>query len=153
MSFLLTLDDEKLHELIPLIEKYETAIDNAEPLFQLTGKKIEALCKDLPHHLSTYDQYFQELKSLEEWLLSRREKVIARLWKKYTEGYSRALSTKDIQAYIAGEKDHVAFTEFILEIGNLKGKMLSIVKALEQMGWMLSHCVKLRVAEMQDAIL
>jgi hypothetical protein len=153
MSFLLTLDDEKLDQLIPFIEKYEAAITNAEPVFQLTGKKIEALCKDLPHHMSSYDQYYQELKSLEEWLISRREKVNARLWKKYTEGYSRALSAKDIQAYIAGEKDYVAFTEVILEIGNLKGKMQSIVKALEQMGWMLSHITKLRIAEMQDAIL
>ena len=153
MSFLLMLDEERLDQLIPFIEKYENAINDAEPIFSMTGKKIEALCKDLPHHMSKYDQYYQELKSLEEWLISRREKVTARLWKKYTEGYSRALSTKDIQAYIAGEKEHVTFTEFILEIGSLKGKMQSIVKALEQMGWMLSHCVKLRVAEMQDAIL
>lgn len=153
MSFLLTLDDEQLDQLIPFIEKYENAIEQAEPIFQLTGKKIEGLCKDLPHHMSKYDQYYQELKSLEEWLISRREKVVARLWKKYTEGYNRALTAKDIQAYIAGEKEHIVFTEFILEIGNLKGKMQSIVKALDSMGWMLSHITKLRIAEMQDAVL
>lgn len=153
MSFLLTLNEENLAALIPLIERYETAILEAEPLFNMDGKRLESLCKDLPHHLSRYDQMYQELKSLEEWLIAKRDKVVAKLWKKYTEGYSRALASKDIQAYIAGEKDHVAFTEFILEIGNLKGKMFSIVKALEQSGWMLSHCVKLRVAEMQDAIL
>lgn len=153
MSFLLTLNDERLDQLIPFIEKYESAIESAETIFQLDGKKIESLCKDLPHYISKYDQQYQELKSLEEWLISRREKIIAKLWKKYTEGYNRALSTKDIQAYIAGEKEHIAFTEVILEIGNLKGKMQSIVKALEQMGWMLSHITKLRIAEMQDAIL
>jgi len=153
MSFLLSIDENDLSQLIPFIDRYEQLIIDIEPYFDLNGKRLEAQCKDLPHFMSRYDQSYQELKSLEEWLISKRDKVAARLWKKYTEGYSRALTSKDIQMYIAGEKDFAAFTEFILEIGNLKGKFQSIVKALEQMGWMLSHCVKLRIAEMQDTIL
>jgi hypothetical protein len=153
MSFLLSIDENNLGQLIPFIDRYEQLILDIEPYFDLNGKRLEAQCKDLPHYMSKYDQSYQELKSLEEWLVSKRDKVAARLWKKYTEGYSRALTSKDIQMYIAGEKDFVEFTEFILEIGNLKGKFQSIVKSLEQMGWMLSHITKLRVAEMQDAIL
>lgn len=153
MSFLLSLDEDNLGQLIPFIERYEKLIDEIEPYFNMNGKRLEELCKDLPHYVSRYDQSYQELKSLEEWLISRRDKVAARLWKKYTEGYSRALTSKDIQMYIAGEKDFVVFTEFILEIGSLKGKFQSIVKALGEMSWMLSHMTKLRVAEMQDAIL
>lgn len=153
MSFLLLLDENNLAQLIPYLDKYEKMIEEIAPFFDMNGKKLEAMCKELPHYVSNYDQSYQELKSLEEWVTSKREKVVAKLWKKYTEGYSRALTARDIQAYIAGEPDYVAFTEFILEIGNLKGKFQSITKALDQMNWMLSHITKLRVAEMQDAIL
>ena len=153
MSFLLTLSDDKLFEVIPLLEKYEKKIEESEALFNLNGQKLEYVCKTLPHNLSSYDQSYQELKSLEEWLESKRDKVQARLWKKYTEGYARALSAKDIQAYIAGEPEYITFTEIILEVSHLKGKIFSIVEGFKTMNWMASNMVKLRVAEMQDAII
>lgn len=153
MSFLLLLDENNLGQLIPYIEKYEKYLEDIDPYFDMNGKKLEQMCKELPHYLSRYDQFYQELKSLEEWVSSKRDKVAARLWKKYTEGYSRVLTARDIQSYIAGEPDYIAFTEFILEIGNLKGKFQSVIKGLESMNWMLSHMTKLRVAEMQDTIL
>ena len=153
MSFLLSLSDDKLTEIIPLLEKYENKIADAEQLFSLEGKKLEHICRNLPQNLSNYDQYYQELKSLEDWLFSKRDKIQARLWKKYTEGYSRALGTKDIQAYIYGEPDYVHYTEIILEVSHLKGKIFSIVEAFKTMNWMLSNITKLRVAEMQDSVI
>jgi hypothetical protein len=153
MSFLLTLSDDRLAEIIPLLEKYEKKIEEAEPLFNLNGQKLEFVCKTLPHHLSSYDQSYQELKSLEEWLNSKRDKVQARLWKKYTEGYARALSAKDIQAYIAGEPEFVTFTEIILEVSHLKGKFQSIGEGFTTMNWMVGHITKLRIAELQDVTL
>ena len=153
MSFLLTLSEDKLEEIIPLLPKYEEKIAAAEPIFKLEGRKLEEIARTLPHYMSSYDRSYHEMKSLEEWVNNIKEKKVGRLWKKYNEAYSRQLTTRDIQAYIAAEKDIVEMNQIIIEITLLKNHLSSIVEALKQMGWMIGHVTKLRVSEMQDAIL
>lgn len=153
MSFILTLDEEKLADIIPLLPKYEAAIQSAENIFKLEGKRLEEIARTLPHHQSSYDQRYQEMKAVEEWLNTIKDKKTAKLWKKYLEGYSRQLSTRDIQAYISGEKEIVELNQILVEVALLKNNLAAIVEALKQMGWMIGHVTKLRVAEMQDAIL
>src|SRR5271167_1163942 len=101
MTFLLTLDEDRLEEIIPLLPKYEKMIVAAEPIFKIEGMRLEGVMRTLPHYQSSYDQAFQEMKGLEDWILNIKEKRVGKLWKKYNEGYSKALSTKDITAYIA----------------------------------------------------
>ena len=153
MSFLLTLSEDKLEEIIPLLPKYEEKIAAAEKIFQLEGRRLEEIARTLPFHQSSYDASYHEMKSLEEWVNNIKEKKVGRLWKKYNEAYSRQLTTRDIQAYIAAEKEIVEMNQIIIEITLLKNHLNSIVEALKQMGWMVGHVTKLRVAEMQDAIL
>lgn len=153
MSYLLTLDEKQMDSILSQIERYENQIKSAEPIFQLEGRRIEEIARTLPHYQSSYDQALNELKGLEEWLTNIKDKITAKLWKKYTEGYSRQLSTKDIQMYIGGEKEIVEINQILVEVTLLKNNMASIVEALKQMGWMLGHITKLRIAEMQDAIL
>lgn len=157
MSIILTLDtssDEVLFsQLLNIITRYESYLDQAAPLFELEGKKLEEIARVLPKNLSIYDRHYQEMKTLEEWLHSRRDKIQAKLWKKYLEGYARALGSKDIQMYIQGDKEYVEFTEIIIEVANIKNKLHAVVESFSQMGWMIGHITKLRVAELQDAIL
>lgn len=154
MTFLLTLSEEQFDEqIVSLIPKYEQKVQAAEPIFKIEGRRLEEVARTLPHYLSNYDQAYQEMKSLEEWANTIKEKKTARFWKKYNEGYSRTLTTRDIQAYIGGEKEIVDISQLIVEITSIKNQLGSIVEALKQMGWMVSHITKLRVAEMQDAIL
>lgn len=153
MSFLLTLEEDKLHEIIPLLPKYEEKVKAAEPIFKLEGRKLEEIIRTVPHYQASYDQSYQELKALEEWVNNIKEKKVGKLWKKYLEGYQRALSTRDIQSYINSEKDIVELNQIIIEVTLLKNHMSSIVEAIKNLGWMTSHITKLRVAEMQDVIL
>lgn len=153
MSFLLTLDEEQLGEIVNLLPKYEEKIASAEPIFKLEGRRLEEIMRTLPHYQSSYDASYQELKALEEWLNIIREKKIGKLWKKYNEGYARALAARDIQAYINSEKEIVELNQIIVEIVLLKNHLLSIVEALKQMGWMVGNITKLRISEMEDAIL
>lgn len=153
MSFLLTLDEDKMDEIIPLLPRYEQKLKSAEPIFKLEGRRLEEIMRTLPHYQASYDESYQELKSLEEWVNNIKEKKIGKLWKKYNEGYSRALSARDIQAYISSEKEIVELNQIIIEISLLKNSMFSIVDALKQMGWQIGSITKLRIAEMQDAIL
>ena len=41
MSFILTLDDERLEEIVPLLPRYEERIAAAEPIFLIEGKRLE----------------------------------------------------------------------------------------------------------------
>lgn len=153
MSFLLTLDEEKLEEIIPLLSKYEQKIASAEPIFKLEGRRLEEILRTVPHYQASYDQSYAELKALEDWIGNIKEKRVGRLWKKYNEGYSRALSTRDIQAYIASEREIVELNQIIIEVTMLKSNMQSIVEAIRQLGWMVGHVTKLRISELQDAVL
>ena len=153
MSFLLTLEEEKLEEILNVLPKYEQQIASAENVLKLDGRRLEEIMRTLPHYQASYDESYNNLKALEEWIKNIKEKKEGKLWKKYNEGYSRTLSSRDIQAYIASEKEIVELNQIIIEVCLLKNNMFSVVEALKQVGWMLSHITKLRIAEMQDAIL
>ena len=153
MSFLLTLEEDRLDLIIPLLPKYEEKIAAAESIFKLEGRRLEEIARTFPHYRVNYDQSYQELKALEEWVNNIKEKKVGKLWKKYLEGYQRTLTSRDIQAYIASEKEVVEINQIIMEVSLLKNHCLSIVEAIKNMGWMLGHVTKLRVAEMQDSIL
>jgi hypothetical protein len=153
MSYLLNLAEDRLEEIIPLLDRYEKKIEAAAPIFKLEGRRLEEIARTLPHYQASYHQAFQEVKGLEEWLISLKEKRVGKLWRKYTEGYSRQLTHKDVQAYIGAEKEVVELNQILIEVVLLKNNLDSIVEAIKQMGWMVGHMTKLRIAEMQDAIL
>jgi hypothetical protein len=152
MSFLLTLEDGKLEQLVELLPRYEEKIAAAEPIFKLEGRRLEEIMRTLPHYQANYDQALQEVKAIEEWVETLKERLTARLWRRYLEGYSRSLATRDIQAYIAGEKEMVELNQLGIEVALVRRKLEAIVEALKQLGWMLGHVTKLRVAELHDAI-
>jgi hypothetical protein len=155
MSFLLSLDNTSsdYSKIIEIIPRYEKFVQEAEPMFDIEGKRLEEVMRSLPQNQARYDQALQDMKGLEEWLNTVRDRLTAKFWKKYTEHYSRALSTKDIQSYIAGEKEILELNQVTIEVALIKNNLAAIVEALKQMGWMLGHVTKLRVAELQDAIL
>jgi hypothetical protein len=153
MSFLLLLEEDKLGEVLDRLPAYEKKLQDAEPIFKLEGRRLEEIARTLPYYQVSYDQTYQELKALEEWLNNIKDKRTAKFWKKYLEGYQRTLTSRDIQAYIAGEKEIVEMNQIIIEVTLMKSNALSVVEAVKNLGWMLGHITKLRVAEMQDAVL
>jgi uncharacterized coiled-coil protein SlyX len=153
MSFLLLLEEDKLGAVLDRLPAYEKKLQDAEPIFKLEGRRLEEIARTLPHYQASYDQTLQELRALEEWLNNLKEKRVAKYWKKYLEGYQRTLTSRDIQAYIAGEKEIVELNQIIIEVALMKSNALSIVEAIKNLGWMVGHITKLRVAEMQDAVL
>lgn len=153
MSFLLSLEMDKLEEILDVLPKYEQKVKDAEPIFKLDGKRLEDVMRTLPQYQTDYDQSYQDMKALEEWLATVKEKLTARYWKKYLEGYPKQLATRDIQAYIAGEKEIVEINQIMIEVTLIKNHLASIVESLKQMGWMMGHVTKLRVSELQDVIL
>lgn len=157
MSILFKLDTEDdnafFSGVTDILIEYQTLVNNAEPLFQIEGKKLDSVCQVLPKNLYLYNRYFLDMKTLEEYLIIKRNQIQAKLWKKYVEGYPKALATKDIQNYILGDADYVALSRVIIEVQDLKEKFKAITEAFEQMNWQLSNITKLRIAEIQETIL
>lgn len=153
MSITLQLDESKLDEIIPVLDKYQDQIEAAAPIFNIEGRRLEEVARTLAHYQASYDQSLHDIKAVEEWINVIKEKKVGKLWKKYTEGYSRQLTAKDIQAYIGADQEIVDINQIQIEVVRIKGHLAAIVESIKQLGWMVGHMTKLRVAELQDAVL
>ncbi|WP_407305406.1 hypothetical protein [Acinetobacter sp.] len=150
MSFLFTLEEDKLADQLPKIfENYENHVKNAEPLFDLEGMRLELIARNLPNHQMFYAHRANEMKQVMKWLENYKSKLEARYTKNYAQG-QRALSARDITTFIGGEKEIVELNQLIIEATLIYSQLDEIVEAFKQMGWMLGHVTKLRVAELQD---
>lgn len=137
--------------LVEKLEEYDAELEKAAPAFEMEGKKLEELCRLQPKGQAFYDRKLAELKTIED-LIENKLKVIESVhWKKYNEQYSRVLSTRDIVAYIAGEKDYNTMKEILLEVVNIKRQYEAVVEGFKQMGWTLKNIVALRVAALEMA--
>jgi len=153
MSFLFELEEDKLVDQLPLIfDRYEREIVNAEPLFKIDGERLEVLARNLPMHQAHFAQRTQDMKQLMKWLENYKAKQEAIILKNYNRG-QRALTATDQRILLGGEKEIVETNQLIIEASLLYGKLDEIVEAFKQMGWMLGHITKLRVAELGDIII
>ena len=135
------------------VADYSKFVEDAAVFFDMDGVRLEQLCKKHAQNVYETSRRISEMKALEEYYLTQLSKIESAHWKKYNEKYSRALSTKDIQAYIAGEPDYVTMKELSLEISFVKNQLEQVLDALNGMSFMLNNITKLRVAELEDVIL
>jgi hypothetical protein len=152
-SSLMSRVSSNIAMIVDVLEEYEEGLNGIEAVFDLENRRLEQLCKEHSQNLVKYDTKLQELKSLQDFIKIKIDEIESRVWKKYNEGYSLKLSTRDIQAYIAGDSEFVAMREVELEIANTRRKYEAVVEGLKNLGWQLSHITKLRVAQIEDAII
>jgi hypothetical protein len=156
MSFLLLLDADKpecLDAILPILPKYEKLVEDADEFFNLSGKKLERVATELPKLQSRYSKALKEMKGLCAWLETVKDKRNAKAWKKFIEGYQVKLGPNDIKNYVNGEPSMIEINQIIIEVELVRQHLESIVQGFEQMGWMVGHVTKLRVAELQEYIL
>lgn len=153
MSFLFTLEDDSLAVQLPTIFlQYEGYIEAAEPLFELKGKRLEELARDLPKNQAQYMQWADEMKQVMKWLENSKLKLEAKYTKNYLQG-QRALSQRDASTLIAGEREIIELNQLIIEATLIYSKLSDIVEGFKQMGWSLGNIVRLRVASLEDIII
>jgi len=153
MSFLFTLEEDKLAEqLPPIFENYEKHIKKAEPLFDLEGMRLEVIARILPQHQTFYAHRAQEMKQVMKWLENYKAKLEARFTRNYSQG-QRALGVREAATFINGEKEIVELNQLIIEANLLQQQLDDIVEGFKQMGWMVGNITKLRVAELQEVTL
>ena len=142
-----------LNKVPEKIALYEELCQNAEPIFELEGKKLEDACKEQSKNLLFFSMMLQECKTIEEAIRIKVEEIEGELFKKYNENNQRALGLRDIQYYIKGDPKYVAAYEILLEVVHQKRQLESVVEAIVSMGWSLGHIVKLRVAQLEATVL
>lgn len=145
-------NQELMNELPAYFERWQTEIDAAEPIFNLEGERLEKLARDVPHHQVFFAGRAQEARALVKWLEIQKAQKESRHVKNYNQN-PRALGVREQAMYIQGEKDVVELNQLIVEAALKQQQFDEIVEAIKQMGWMIGHITKLRVAEMQDAII
>lgn len=151
--FALGESNEELKNQLPeFFVQWQEEIESAAPIFDIEGERLEKLARDVPHHQFFFAKRAQECRAVVKWLEIEKGKKEARHLKNYNNS-PRALGVREQALYVQGEKDVVELNQLIVE-ANLKQQQFDeIVEAIKQMGWMISNMVKLRVAEMQDAII
>lgn len=153
MSFLFTLEEDWLRDQLPeIFERFQQHVSNAEPLFDLDGARLETRIRNLPNHQVFYSHRAAEMKQVVKWLENYRAKLEARFTKNYAQG-PRALAAREAATFINGEKEIVELNQLIIEATLLHQQLDDIVEGFKQMGWCLSNITKLRVAELQDAVI
>jgi len=153
MSALLTIDEADIGgSIIPMMEKFDSEIAKAEPLFKLEGRKVIDIARDLPYHQQHYSELAQEAKALVKWLENHRAKIEARLTRNYLNG-QRAYGARETSTLINGEREMVEHNQLVIEAQLCLQKLDAIVESFQQMGWMVGHITKLRVAELQSVVL
>jgi len=151
VSFLFVLEEDKLADQLPAIfENYENHIKKAEPLFELEDMRLELVARNLAQHQVFYAHRATEMKHVVKWLENYKAKLEARFTKNYSQG-QRALGVREAATFISGEKDIVELNQLIIEASLLYTQLDEITEAFRQMGWMVGHITKLRVAELQEA--
>lgn len=144
--------DDIKNYLIDLIIQWGTEIEEAAPVFDIEGEYLEKVARDLAHHQSFYAHRAAEAKALVKWLELERARLEARHIKNYHSA-PRALGVKEQSMYIAGEKDIIAMNQLIVEVSLKRDQFEEIVEAIKQLGWMIGHITKLRVAELTEILL
>lgn len=155
MSSLLELSDvlaELVDQLHTYFEKYRVALERAEPLFELKGRRLEEIVRSLPYHQSEYAQLAREAEQLVKWLENRRAKIEGKLTKNYLQG-QRAYGSRETATLVAAEPEMIEQNQLIIEATLYRQRLDEVVEAFKQMGWMMTNITKLRVAELQDVIL
>ena len=145
-------NEEYMAELPAFFEQWGEEIAAAEPIFSIEGERLEKVARDLAHHQFFYAGRAQEAKAIVKWLEISKAQKESRHVKNYNN-QSRALGVREQSTYIQGEKDVVELNQLIVEACLKQQQFDEIVDAIKQLGWMCGNMVKLRVAEMNDAII
>ena len=131
------------------ITHYETALDAAKNDCKIRGV-LEKNITALPGITEQRFNQLQEVEAVLNYLNIQLRKIRRKHYKKYLEGYARALTSRDAEKYAEGEDEVIDFETIINEVALLRNRWLGILKGLDSKQWQMGHVVRLRTAGMED---
>jgi len=140
---------QDLSFLPDFIAHYNNELDEAKQEVKIWGN-VEKSLTNLPGVTEHRFNQLQEIEAVLNYLNIELRRIRRKWFKKYLEGYQRALTSRDAEKYVDGEDEVVDFETLINEVALLRNKWLGIMKGLEAKQWQLGHITRLRTAGMED---
>ncbi len=140
-----------LGEIPNFISYYNNELSEAKKEVKIHGI-LEKSIAELPGIVEHRFNQLQEIEAVLEYLNIQIKKIRRKYFQQYLESYARALSSRDAEKYADGEEEILNYECIINEVALVRNQYLGIIKALEIKNWMLSNCVKLRVAGIDDVM-
>lgn len=131
---------------------FENELKDARNEVKLKGN-VERAAAEMPGIVEHRFNQLQEIEAILNYLNIELRRLRSSFFKKYLENYQRALSSRDVEKYVDGERDVVDYEKIINEFALIRNKWLGLLKGLDQKQWQITNVVKLRVAGMEDASL
>ena len=141
---------DDLSNIESVIDYYEKSLSDFGKNLNLHGKNIMKALEEQPSWLSFYDARRVELKAITEYMDTQVQRIRGRLWKDYTEKYSRDLQTKDKEQYINNEPAYLDMFQLYLEVKELYEKYISAVESFKARGFVLNNVTRLLQSDSVD---
>lgn len=138
-----------LTNLPDFITYYEGELAAAKSECSIKGvveKNIAALPGITEHRFNQ----LQVIEAVLNYLNIQLRKTRSLAFKKYLEGYNRALTSRDAERYCDAEPDVVDMETLVNEVALLRNRWLGVMKGIEAKQWQMGHIVRLRTAGMED---
>jgi len=140
---------QDLSVLPDFITHYENELLSAKNDVKVYGN-VEKNISKLPGITEFRFNQLQEIEAVLNFLNIQLKKIHKKHFKKYLEGYARALTSRDAEKYADGEDEVIDMEVLINEVALLRNKWLGIMKGIDTKQWQLGHIVRLRTAGMED---
>lgn len=138
-----------LAELPGSIAYFESELSNARIETSIKGN-LETNSRLMPGIVEYRFNQLQEIEAILEWLNIQQRKKRSEMFRKYTENYNRALTSRDADRYVDGDPEVVEWQLLINEFAMIRNKYLGLMKAIDAKQFQINNIVKLRVAGMED---
>ena len=143
---------QDIANIVPAIEHFEKQLDEARLDCGLKGN-VEKHSRDMPGVVEYRFNQLQELEAILEYLNIEMRKIRNKHYRKYLEGYNKALSSRDAEKYADGENEVIDQQHIVNEFALIRNKYLGLVKALDAKQFQINNIVKLRAAGLEDVAL
>jgi hypothetical protein len=128
---------------------------------ELQGARIETSLKGnlemnsrlMPGIVEHRFNQLQEIEAILEYLNIQLRKKRSESFRKFTENYNRALTSRDAERYVDGDADVYNWQLLINEFSMVRNKYLGLLKAIDAKAFQINNITKLRVAGMEDTTL
>lgn len=134
------------------ISYFESELQGARIETSLKGN-LEMNSRLMPGIVEHRFNQLQEIEAILEYLNIQLRKKRSESFRKFTENYNRALTSRDAERYVDGDAEVYNWQLLINEFSMVRNKYLGLLKAIDAKQFQINNITKLRVAGMEDTTL
>jgi len=143
---------QDIANIVPAIDYFEQQLEEARLECGLKGN-VERHSRDMPGIVEYRFNQLQEIEAILEYLNIEMRKIRNKYYRKYLEGYNKALSSRDAEKYADGEDEVIDQQHIINEVALVRNKYMGLIKAIDAKQFQINNIVKLRAAGLEDVSL